>query len=520
MTADETELAEEISLWLQNSETPALPAMLRQSLAGLEDQQIQSIVDTLVSDIDLLGADAAKTRSLFQELAVRMVALQQSASADDSAAWPEVSTTLLREAYDQLEVHSPPAAPHVLQMLATQRSSDAMHVLAEALISSPPEDWQAVGLALSPLWKTSPDLLEEFFEALGGEFVHPATMAVLIDLANYCTRTKRLEQHPWSAQRTRLEALLKNVVERLGKLEESPQEFGENVQEIQKTLSDSLALTVSLCDSLGIIGAAESKQVLTTALELSHRRVQTEAAAALTLLKDEVGKKRLLELATDRVARMRAVAYAEELGFVEEIAEEHRTPEAIAESQLAAWLAGSEQFGFPPSEMELLDTKSMFWPSFEEPQNCFLFRFDYQLPEGSMSNIGMAGPCTHSFTTDLGNLPTDDIYAAFAGWHVEHDEIYEVPATQLNRAQRIELEKLSDLLNSEGIEQLAPIALAFFIGEVSLVAVGQRESQQVVAITDGSELLCFQTSPNPKSMSPEVALCIFRGRKMLRTFNS
>ena len=520
LTINDSNQVHEVFTWLQSSDTHGLPNSIRLTLQECEDSELQELIDQVVAEQDLLGENQHKTKTLFQEIAARLVALDQVAQADANAGdSPVISTSLLRETYDQLEVNSPLAAPHVLQMLAIQRTPEAMQSLAEALLASPPSDWQAVGLALSPLWRANASLIEEFFDALGNEFVHPATMAVLLDLANYCSRTKRLERHPWAVHRTRLEALLKSVAVRLERLEEAPQEFGESVEEIQQTLGESVALTISLCDALGIIGDKESSDVLKTTLDLSHRRVQTEAAAALALIGDEVGKSRLIELAADRVARMRAVAYAEELGFAEEIDEKLKMPEALAESELAAWLAGAEQFGFPPTSIELIDSKSLFWPGFDQPQSCFLFRYEYHLPDGSMSNVGIAGPCAHSFHTDLANLPLDDIYAAFAGWHVEHDEIFEVPATELNLMQRDELEKLSTVLEAEKIDEQTPIALAFFLGEIAVVAHGKREGKEVIAITDGNELLCYQTSPNPKSMSPDVALCIFRGRKMLRSFN-
>ena len=86
--------------------------------------------------------------------------------------------------------------------------------------------------------------------------------------------------------------------------------------------------------------------------------------------------------------------------------------------------------------------KRMYWPGFDEPVECFLFRFAYEVGDGEYTNIGIAGPLCHAFGADLADLPPDDIYAVFAGWQVEHEEIYELDASQLTVPQRLEVVRL------------------------------------------------------------------------------
>ncbi|MCA9134880.1 MAG: HEAT repeat domain-containing protein, partial [Planctomycetales bacterium] len=347
-----------------------------------------------------------------------------------------------------------------------------------------------------------------------------AALSVVLDLANFSVRQGKLPEHPLRSQRAALSRLLGSVVVRLGRLEKSPAEFGDDVAEVQRILNDSVALTISLCDALGWMEDPQAEESLEQALGLSHRRIQVEAAGALARLGSDRGAERLIDLATDPVARLRAVHYAEELDLVHRIDEGQRHPHALAESELAAWLARPEQFGFPPSGMELVESRSLYWPSFEEPQACYLFRYSYALPNGQLSNMGIAGPLTHAFQADLANLPIDDIYAAFAGWQAEHEEIFEVPSAQLNPAQRREADRLQEALTAQGLEIQDTLALTFFLGELALLARVEREGKAACAISDGVELLCYPTSNSPHALTPELVLAIYRGRKLLRTFNA
>ncbi|MCA9194073.1 MAG: HEAT repeat domain-containing protein [Planctomycetales bacterium] len=417
------------------------------------------------------------------------------------------------------------AAGHCLQVLALQADEESIRDLADVLSSNPPEDWRSVAVAMSPLWHANRDLVEFFFDQLEDGLFQPSSMAVLLDLANYATRNHTLAEHPWMERSSDLARLLQTLHIQLEKLQDNPAKFGNDVDTIQRTLNDAIALTVSLCDALGLIGSKDAIPVLREVLELSHRRIQTEAAGALARLGDDVGAESLIRLASDRVARARAVAYAEELEIAERISENLRVPAALAESELAVWLASGDQFGFPPTSMELLDSRTLYWPSFEDPQNCFLFNYVYEIPGQSITNVGLAGPVTHAFQANIGKLPLDDIYAAFAGWHAEHDEIYEIPADQLNTSQLREADLLAKEFERHGIQVKRKLALTFLLGELALLAEVEQAGRHFVGISDGEETFCLPRTTDELGMGdsvgigPDIVLHIFRGRKLLRSFN-
>jgi hypothetical protein len=117
-------------------------------------------------------------------------------------------------------------------------------------------------------------------------------------------------------------------------------------------------------------------------------------------------------------------------------------------------------------------------------------------------------------------MPIDDIYSVFAGWHVQHDEIYEVPCEHLNSSQQAEVRRLEKMLADKDVEQIETLALTFFFGERAVLSLGIRNSSKICAVTDSLETILFPINSGPASMTPDLVLALYRGRKMLRTFNA
>ncbi len=517
-----------VSQWLQlpESESQAAgrtAAHVSQAIASAEPYELTHMVDALIAHFDALSNHASRLRWVMQILAARLLQCLSDASEDERDGLrdqPLVSPSALAALYRRLGDMDGQAAAHALQMLAAQCDEESIDLLAGLLTENPPEDWQQVALGLSPLWNADAESLAFFYERLDCRSLHSATLSILIDLAGYAKRKGKIAEHPWQGHHQELARLLSGVCQRLHTLEREPAKFGSDVAEVQRVLNDSVSLTISLCDALGLVGnPQESSAALQHAMQLSHRRIQAEAAGALARLGDAKGCQRLVELARDPVARLRAINYAEELGCVELIDEELRLPVALAEAELVSWLASAEQYGIAPQHVELIDTRTQYWPGYEEPRDCYLFRYEYELPSGTASNIGIAGPATHAFTADLTSLPLDDVYAIFAGWQAEHEDIFEIPMAQLNVAQRREADRLVECLGARQLQVSEAVALTFFFGEVALLAIVEGDHGRGCAVTDGWETLNFAIHSSPTSLTPSIVLSLYRGRKLLRTFN-
>lgn len=425
----------------------------------------------------------------------------------------------------------------LLRCLALIGTPASLELLVERLTAAPPADGRHGAYALSPLFQRRDWPVEAVFPGLLDGLEHPSIVVSVLDLANYVTRQRMVAQHPAWTHRQTLIDLLSGTQGRLGQLASEPQAFGATVSEIQRVLSDGIALCVSLCDALGWCDEPRAVGKLRQAAELPHRRIQLEAAAALARLGEAEGRDRLIDLAADPAARLRALAYAEELQLIDEIPPEHRSEEARAVAELAAWLGQPEQFGVAPGQLEVIDARRQYWPSFEEPQQCYLIRFAYRLgpsrpadeagfDHGTMeqagrtySNIGIAGPLVHAVAADLQDLPIDDIYALFAGWQAEHDDLFTVQPAHWNRAQRSRIEELGVQLQDRGYDDLQPHSLGVLFESSAWIGSATREGSQGFIAFDGSELVWAPQSGRTRPLQQEDVWNLYKGRQMLRTFN-
>jgi hypothetical protein len=313
------------------------------------------------------------------------------------------------------------------------------------------------------------------------------------------------------------------LAQSLSRLEEQPPGAGDSPHELSRRVAQGVALAVSLCDALALIGDRSVVGKLYQALEVRHRRLRTEAAAALARLGEEQGRAELVALAAEPTARLRVLAYANELGLADRIEPQYATPEARAEAELCVWLAEPTQYGVPPTACELFDHRKQQWPGFAAPVDCYLFRFQYVLTvderERSYSNIGIAGPLVHAFVADLGDLPPDDIYAAFAGWQAQHEEIREYDVARLSQSERLEMERLKRRLHDAGFSQIEPQRMGYFFGDKALVATASREGVDGVAIADFTDIVFFPTKHRRRPLGVEEAYAIYKGRRLLKAFN-
>jgi hypothetical protein len=408
------------------------------------------------------------------------------------------------------------ARHQLLRLLAGSGQRRALAAFSELMATDPPGEANEVLLSFVPLFQHKsypPDaLFPQLLEAL-----HDATLAtVVLDLANYLTRSGRLAKHPAADRVGRLTALLGGVVMRLAKLEERPDEFARSPEELNQIVSDSTGLVVALTNALALIGDTRVTGKLHQTLELSHRRIRTEAASALATLGDERGTEVLVDMAAEPVVRLRALATLDELGQLDKVPQRHRSAAARAESELAVRLALPTYFGAPPRELELVDTCRQHWPGFEQPVDCYLFRYEYFFANRLLEGIGIAGPVVHALRADLADLPPSDIYAAYAGWGTEHEEIREQPADAIDDGQRGAWNHRRDGLIGMGYDDPQLIKVGHFFGQTHFVATSRRRGQAGILVDDGGKIEWFSSTGAARSVGPEEAYYIVKGRNLLR----
>ncbi len=492
--------------------SPAQFAHVKSSLAAAPRQQFNALIDALLVE------NPPATAPVDDFLSTLFTSCCQAPPATILDSEAACDTLRISKMYKHLRSF-PKSTASLLQYLAAAKTDDALRVLADLIVDDPPRDPTHAAVALSPLFLSLDYNPQALFPRLLDGLQNASTAGCVLDLTNYLTREEMVPQHPAAAQRDQLEKFLSGIVGQLAELEKFPQNTSATAEQLKAQVDHSISLAVSICDALALIGDVSAVGKLYQAVELRHRRLRTEAAAALARLGEEEGAAILAALAAEPVARLRVLSYADEMGIAERIAAEYQTPQARAEAQLALWLAQPANVGIPPTTMELVECDQLYWPSFDEPVECYLFRFTYQFEQGEFSNIGIAGPLTHAFGADLGDLPPDDIYAAFAGWQAEHEDIYEIPAQQFTEGLRVEVSRFERRLHDAGFGHVQPVLLGSFFGDLYLIAAATQDGQPGIGLADSDDAFWWPSRPGQRSLGAFEISCIYKGRKLLRSFN-
>ena len=522
-----------------SNEVQALITILKQAAEQSRTAQSWPVaVDTWFS-----YCDAAEMSLLFQELVQLEVPLDEGAQT----AWGKLleqfidlqrrSSVLvgvdssqehnaLPERQDLIELYSFLGAEsrirHQILLLLAMRAADAnTEAVVSLLINDPPLEVAGFAIALSPYLQcdTNWDLL---FPALFQALRHPIAAAAVLDLANYLCRNSKLTPHAATPISSQLVQLLTGVVEQLSMIEDGSimkKNSDLTASEIAEQVNQGVSLAVSLCDALALVGDPELSSAVFQAMNLGHRRVQVEAAAALIKLGQDAGRQRLVTLAEEPAIRIRVLKYAEELGVLDEVDVQYTTPTARAEGELALYLAQPHIMGLPPARLELYEESEMYWPGFDEQQTCFLFRYEYLLGAEPLMNIAIATPEVQSVTADLTHCSPEDIYALFAAEGVTHDEIFEMDANDLDSQAEIDNVRLQRRAHDRGYEQIQPIQLGFLFGDRVLSAEATRAGVAGIVVVDAADDVWFAQQNPQRPLTAQDAYNIYKGRKLLATFN-
>lgn len=496
-----------------------------QSVPKLAEDEVDWLVQKLVEMNELALQHSSEWKSnLDQALlpVLRQLATRESSRLEQSSAGSGWTSQRLQDT-EQLYRSSPPESDlrnHLLHWMASSEDERVLESWTELVCEDPPEHRLGIILAFAPLMQSRfapPGSM--LSDLLNRATSHSQIAPAVFDLFNFYFRHGRIEQHPVIERADPLIRLLQSLTSQLGQIERGEIPSHCDARQLNQLVSDSVALIVALCDAFALAEYTDVIPVLHQTLQLRHRRVQTEAAAALARLDDPAGKQALIELAQQPVSRLRVLAYAEELGFQHEISLELQGEIALAESHLAIWLSEPDQMGLAPSSIELIDNRELYWPSYEHPVQCYLFQYAYGQGEKAHSNIGICGPLTHAFAADLRHLPVEEIYAAFAGWQTIHQEIFQMPLHRARQTFANDLRRLEDALGDCEVDEAVIQSVGSFFGELVLVATGSYEGRPGTLIVDPHDSSWFEQGNPEAPIDWNLAYSIWRGKRLLSKFN-
>ncbi len=408
-----------------------------------------------------------------------------------------------------------------LTVLAASPVDEAVRAAVNLVCSNPPARSRDLAKALVPWFreeKLDPRLL---FPGLLAALGSPATAPVVLDLANYLVHRGRVSEHPCQPRIDHLTALFRQLVEGLRRLEEGAEREAVSADALRDRVSEGISLFISLAHALALMGDRKAVPALTQGLDVAHRRLQTEAAAALAGLGEATGLERLAELAEQPATRSRALQYLSELDALDRAAPETRTPAALAEGELAQWLADPLHFGVAPTRIWLIESRRWHWPGFDEPQDCFLLGFEYVLSRGTLSGVGMGGPLTLALPGLWDDLEMLDLWGYFAGWQAEHDEIRQWTAGDDPRQWPRWQAELADRLAAAEVDldQVELQLVGQFFGSLVLLASATHQGQPGILVVDPDSLRWWNSRPEMRAFQAAEAYAIYKGRAILETFN-
>jgi hypothetical protein len=168
--------------------------------------------------------------------------------------------------------------------------------------------------------------------------------------------------------------------------------------------------------------------------------VQLEAAWASAKIGSRAGVEVLSRACQDVKTSAVAVAYLEELGELNAIPARAKDPDFAAVAEMCRWLAHPMEFGRPPDEAGLFDSRTLFWPPANEPRRLRLVRYCYRGtgPDGADEvGVGLVGSITFAlFGETSSGMPPEDVYALHCCWELEVEGDPRAPAERTAAAGR------------------------------------------------------------------------------------
>lgn len=179
----------------------------------------------------------------------------------------------------------------------------------------------------------------------------------------------------------------------------------------------------SAAAALPFIDEPPRGQLLGLGLDHAAEHVQLEAAWASAKIGSRSGIEYLGRACLDPRTSAVAVSYLEELGELNAIPVRAKNPDFMAVAEMSRWLAHPMEYGRPPDEVTLFDTRSLHWPPMNEQKRLWLVKYCYRAggPGGADDvGIGLVGSITFAlFGEATADLSPEDLYGLYCCWELE-----------------------------------------------------------------------------------------------------
>ncbi len=170
--------------------------------------------------------------------------------------------------------------------------------------------------------------------------------------------------------------------------------------------------------ALAFIDRQAARRLLPTALAHADAGVRLEAAWAQVRTGDQAGLIRLEDFCLDPRYSGQAQACLEALGQADRVPERAREADFVALVEMAGWLAHPHEYGRPPDEIELYDTRELYWPPTDDRRRLWLVSYGYR--DMAEHGIGLVGSTTFAlFDQKTAEYSAAALYGLYCCWELE-----------------------------------------------------------------------------------------------------
>lgn len=199
--------------------------------------------------------------------------------------------------------------------------------------------------------------------------------------------------------------------------------------------ADEFSYAQSAAAALPFLDAGLGSELLPIALNHPSADVRLEAAwAAVRAGYPDQGLPALEKACEDPRTARRACEYLQELGFEDRIPLVAHNEDFQAAAEFCAWLAHPMEYGSPPDDVELVDSRELYWPPTNDERQLWIFRYNYH-SDPDASGFGMVGSITFAlFGEATEDLSPEEVYGLHCAWELEANEDPRAPAERTPEA--------------------------------------------------------------------------------------
>lgn len=280
---------------------------------------------------------------------------------------------------------------------------------------------------------------------------------------------------------------------------------------------------VSASAALPYLREPARTQLMALAMDHVDKAIQLEAAMSAARLGSTAGVRVLVRFAEDVNYSMEAVGKLIELGKEVHITSAMVSEEFRARAEFAHWLRHPNELGRPPTSLEVVDHRKLYWPPTGDRKSLYLIKYR-MLEEGGCeldhadTDCGLVGSVTFClFGANNHQRAPEDVYAIHCSWELEIKELITRESVAENQQQDGVLPQIDgkDLSETEYLHKFRFAESVSYPGNDVIVISGKLAGESGWLLLDGERSMWYPEAEQPGDGRGDVVARLHIGRVLL-----